>query len=84
MIGPEGLNPFLGLGKESKHSLLSACVGVLDQGGLNPFLGFGSESELSLPSACVGVTGFEPSTSSSRTKRATKLRHTPMLTVTPA
>ena len=26
----------------------------------------------------VGVTGFEPATSSSRTTRATKLRHTPM------
>jgi hypothetical protein len=26
----------------------------------------------------VGVTGFEPATSSSRTKRATKLRHTPV------
>ena len=26
----------------------------------------------------VGVTGFEPTTSSSRTKRATKLRYTPM------
>ncbi len=26
----------------------------------------------------VGVTGFEPATSSSRTMRATKLRHTPM------
>ena len=26
----------------------------------------------------VGVAGFEPTTSSSRTKRATKLRHTPM------
>src|SRR5690606_9182269 len=25
----------------------------------------------------VGVTGFEPATASSRTKRATKLRHTP-------
>ena len=25
----------------------------------------------------VGVTGFEPATSSSRTKRATKLRYTP-------
>ena len=25
----------------------------------------------------VGVTGFEPATSSSRTTRATKLRHTP-------
>ena len=28
----------------------------------------------------VGVTGFEPATSSSRTKRATKLRHTPCCT----
>lgn len=27
----------------------------------------------------VGVTGFEPATSSSRTRRATKLRHTPVL-----
>jgi hypothetical protein len=27
----------------------------------------------------VGVTGFEPATSSSRTTRATKLRHTPMV-----
>lgn len=27
---------------------------------------------------CVGVTGFEPATSSSRTTRATKLRHTPV------
>ena len=26
----------------------------------------------------VGVAGFEPTTSSSRTKRATKLRHTPI------
>ena len=28
----------------------------------------------------VGVTGFEPAASSSRTKRATKLRHTPWQT----
>ena len=27
----------------------------------------------------VGVTGFEPAASSSRTKRATKLRHTPVV-----
>jgi hypothetical protein len=27
----------------------------------------------------VGVAGFEPTTSSSRTKRATKLRYTPMI-----
>jgi hypothetical protein len=30
------------------------------------------------PLSSVGVTGFEPATSSSRTKRATKLRHTPL------
>jgi hypothetical protein len=30
--------------------------------------------------SAVGVTGFEPATSSSRTKRATKLRHTPYRT----
>lgn len=29
------------------------------------------------PFHVVGVAGFEPTTSSSRTKRATKLRHTP-------
>ena len=29
------------------------------------------------PHSLVGVAGFEPTTSSSRTKRATKLRHTP-------
>ena len=34
-------------------------------------------SFLSLSVSFVGVTGFEPATSSSRTKRATKLRHTP-------
>ncbi len=30
-----------------------------------------------MPLTWVGVAGFEPTTSSSRTKRATKLRHTP-------
>src|SRR5690606_41425347 len=30
------------------------------------------------PFFTVGVAGFEPTTSSSRTKRATKLRHTPV------
>jgi hypothetical protein len=30
-----------------------------------------------MPSDLVGVAGFEPTTSSSRTKRATKLRYTP-------
>ncbi len=29
------------------------------------------------PNSLVGVAGFEPTASSSRTKRATKLRHTP-------
>ena len=32
------------------------------------------------PGLAVGMTGFEPATSSSRTTRATKLRHIPMLT----
>ena len=32
---------------------------------------------LTCGNAMVGVTGFEPAASSSRTKRATKLRHTP-------
>src|SRR5690606_24851892 len=32
---------------------------------------------LALLAHSVGVTGFEPATSSSRTTRATKLRHTP-------
>ena len=32
----------------------------------------------------VGMTGFEPATSSSRTTRATKLRHIPMLAGVPA
>ena len=31
---------------------------------------------MSIPLSVVEVTGFEPATSSSRTKRATKLRHT--------
>ncbi len=40
------------------------CPGVCDEGSGNWL---------------VGVTGFEPMASSSRTKRATKLRHTPMV-----
>ena len=32
---------------------------------------------LTCANVLVGVTGFEPAASSSRTKRATKLRHTP-------
>jgi hypothetical protein len=32
---------------------------------------------MQMASELVGVTGFEPAASSSRTKRATKLRHTP-------
>ena len=37
----------------------------------------GKPSHLHKHSHTVGVAGFEPTTSSSRTKRATKLRHTP-------
>lgn len=38
-----------------------------------------AEAQGSNMTLLVGVTGFEPATSSSRTKRATKLRHTPWL-----
>jgi hypothetical protein len=38
-----------------------------------------SGASLSPAETLVGVTGFEPAASSSRTKRATKLRHTPWL-----
>ena len=43
-------------------------------GSCSPVPANGAGGELA-----VGVTGFEPATSSSRTKRATKLRHTPWL-----
>src|SRR5699024_6844319 len=43
-----------------------------------PLLRLGRTSELALLSTWVGVAGFEPTASSSRTKRATKLRHTPV------
>src|SRR5262245_45351194 len=38
-----------------------------------------TERDRNRPLTWVGVAGFEPTTSSSRTKRATKLRHTPMM-----
>ena len=37
-----------------------------------------NEEDLRPPRCLVGVAGFEPATSSSRTKRAAGLRHTPM------
>lgn len=46
----------------------------LDHPNLGTVLTVPSSSKTSL----VGVAGFEPTTSSSRTKRATKLRHTPL------
>ena len=45
-------------------------------GGLLPFL-LGRLTSKLADVLVVGVAGFEPTTSSSRTKRATKLRHTP-------
>ena len=45
--------------------------------GPNPPLVGSAHSDV-LRHHMVGVTGFEPATSSSRTKRATKLRHTPL------
>jgi hypothetical protein len=35
------------------------------------------------PLTWVGVAGFEPAASSSRTKRAAKLRHTPLAALRP-
>ena len=37
----------------------------------------GHVHQWNMPSGLVGVAGFEPTASSSRTKRATKLRYTP-------
>ena len=42
-----------------------------------PVLGSGHEKVSIFEALLVGATGFEPATSSSRTKRATKLRHAP-------
>ena len=50
--------------------------GIAGGAGVYPFLGLTDASKLA-PFGLVGVAGFEPTTSSSRTKRATKLRHTP-------
>jgi hypothetical protein len=49
---------------------------VKEDGNGGPELLAGTAAELAKPR--VGVAGFEPTTSSSRTKRATKLRYTPM------
>lgn len=60
------------------------CCGVAVGGGVRwgskdleaGLLGGDPASDLAL---CVGVAGFEPTTSSSRTKRAAKLRYTPVV-----
>ena len=46
---------------------LAACYPLLFEDLMSKLMGL----------LIVGVAGFEPTTSSSRTKRATKLRHTP-------
>ena len=50
--------------------------GIAGGAGVYPFLLGPNTSKLAMV-LVVGVAGFEPTTSSSRTKRATKLRHTP-------
>ena len=51
-------------------------VGVFGLAVSYPFL-LGRLTSKLVDVLVVGVAGFEPTTSSSRTKRATKLRHTP-------
>ena len=51
-------------------------VGVFGLAASYPFL-LGRLASKLADVLVVGVAGFEPTTSSSRTKRATKLRHTP-------
>ena len=51
-------------------------VGVFGLAASCPFL-LGRLTSKLADVLVVGVAGFEPTTSSSRTKRATKLRHTP-------
>ena len=51
-------------------------VGVFGLAACYPFL-LGRLTSKLADVLVVGVAGFEPTTSSSRTKRATKLRHTP-------
>jgi hypothetical protein len=54
-------------------------INAVSNGLLSPVIATAGASDLQkhrlIP---VGVAGFEPTTSSSRTKRATKLRHTPV------
>lgn len=52
-------------------------VGVFGLAACYPFL-LGRLTSKLADVLVVGVAGFEPTTSSSRTKRATKLRHTPV------
>ena len=60
----------------------AGVVPVRNPRDLGPFRAMGGrepQGGSDLRYAVVGVTGFEPAASSSRTKRATKLRHTPWL-----
>ncbi len=59
-----------GHGADLSRFALRTSVTQLDTQGHDPLLQI-------MPLTWVGVAGFEPTTSSSRTKRATKLRHTP-------
>ena len=68
------------LGRQKAHNIAGLLI-VSSSGclGLRPFDPLLFEDLMSklMGLLIVGVAGFEPTTSSSRTKRATKLRHTP-------
>ena len=72
------MNGFFGI-------MLDPAMGGAGHAGGGPALGFAAERESRAApwgppgsGVVVGVTGFEPAASSSRTTRATKLRHTPV------
>ena len=63
---------------EAPYSLTS-MVGVVGSfAASDPFLARRKRKQGFLSTSLVGVAGFEPTASSSRTKRATKLRYTPL------
>ena len=79
-------NTHLGINPKNPATYADTCRGTSHSSGysaarLRPHPRSTQKGEklpfLSLLCSFVGVTGFEPATSSSRTKRATKLRHTP-------
>ena len=77
MVGVFGLAAcYLLLGRLTSKLADVLVVGVFGLAASYPLLFEDLMSKL-MGLLIVGVAGFEPTTSSSRTKRATKLRHTP-------